>query len=286
MIQMDGAPEQLILSSGSLSGCSFRERVEAAASAGFDAIGLSLQEYRSIAEAEMRPREMQALLAANGVRVAELEAIIGFSAESASNLGALGPGLSYTSASDLREFWQMAELFEPRHLQVAGSFHTSVLEPDAGEKFAALCDAAADVGLRLCVEFVPISNVPDAGVALRVVEEADRPNGGVTIDSWQHVRGAHNVDLLTAIPASRVGLIQINDGPAEPADPDYVTDTVNHRRPPGEGDFDLPVLLRTILDIGARTPISVEVMSEELRHLAPPEVARRLAEGSRKVVPA
>ena len=284
MINLGGTQQQLILANNCLGTCLFVERVEAAAAAGFDAIGLSLPAYRSIVSQQMKPKEMLAVLNTNGLRLAELEAIIGFSAGDTTDRGVLAEGLSYTSDADLREFWDIARVFQPRHLQVAGSFHTTDLERGAGERFGALCDAAAEVGLILSLEFVPPSNVPDAPTALQIVEQADRPNGRMTIDSWSHTRSLGDVTFLSKIPAERIGLLQLSDGPLEPADPDFINETIHMRRPPGEGEFALDALLRTVLNTGARPPVSVEVMSDELDLLAPIDAARRLADGTRQVL--
>ncbi len=284
MITIGGTSQPLILANNCLGDCTFVDRVEAAASAGFDAIGLSLPAYRAIVANQVPPGEMLAMLRANGLRLLELEAIIGFSAGGTNERGMLAEGLSYTSPDDLREFWEIAAIFEPRHLQVAGSFHTTVLEEGAAECFAELCDAAAEVGLILSIEFVPPSNVPNATVALGIVAAADRPNGVITIDSWSHTRAGGDLDTVRSIPASRLGLLQINDGALEPEVEDFIEETVHLRRAPGEGEFDLRGLVSAVVATGARPPVSVEVMSDELNRLSPRRAAARLADGTRALL--
>ena len=283
MINIGGTPQPLILANNCLGDCRFVDRVEAAASAGFDAIGLSLQAYRAIATGQVAPKEMLAMLRVNGLRLLELEAIIGFSAGGTTERGMLAEGLSYTSPDDLREFWEIATIFKPRHLQVAGSFHTTELEGGAAQCFAELCDAAAEVGVILSIEFVPPSNVPDANAALGIVEAADRPNGMMTIDSWSHTRAGGDLEIVRSIPASRIGLLQINDGTLVPELDDFIDETVHLRRAPGEGEFDLRGLVDAVVATGARPPVSVEVMSDELNRLSPVSAARRLADGARKL---
>ncbi|MEY2522902.1 MAG: hypothetical protein QOJ66_1467 [Ilumatobacteraceae bacterium] len=281
MITIGGTPQPLILANNCLGDCLFVDRVEAAASAGFDALGLSLPAYRAIIAGQVSANEMLAMLRANGLRLLELEAIIGFSAGGTSERGMLAEGLSYTSPADLREFWEIATIFEPRHLQVAGSFHTTELEDGAAQCFAELCDAAAEVGLILSIEFVPPSNVPDANVALGIVEAADRPNGMMTIDSWSLTRAGGDLETVRSIPASRIGLLQINDGTLVPERDDFIEETVHLRRAPGEGEFDLRGLVDAVVGTGARPPVSVEVMSDELNQLSPVLAAHRLADGAR-----
>lgn len=92
--------------------------------------------------------------------------------------------------------------------------------------------------MMVALEFVHGTNVPDARVALQVVEAAGRPNGGICIDTWWHARGANDLPLLRAAPADRVVVVQFGDGSRDPVG-DQVHDTVHHRTVPGEGDFDL-----------------------------------------------
>jgi sugar phosphate isomerase/epimerase len=178
----------------------------------------------------------------------------------------------------------MAAAFGARHLQTVGTFNTDVLEDHAVEAFAALCDRAAEHDLLVALEFVPCTNVPDASVASRLVSAAGRRNGGLCVDSWHHFRGANDDSLLRALSAEQVVMIQLDDGPAEPIDPDFVTDTMQHRLPPGEGHFDLVGFLRALWDAGVQAPISVEVLSAEMTAKPITEVTQTLARATRAVV--
>ena len=79
-------------------------------------------------------------------------------------------------------------------------------------------------------------------------------------------------------------MIQLDDGPAQPVDPDFVTDTLLHRLAPGEGDFDLVGFLRLLDSRGVSAPISVEVLSGSLAARPAGEVAKLLAATTRKVL--
>ena len=48
----------------------------------------------------------------------------------------------------------------------------------------------------------------------------------------------------------RVFMIQLDDGPRSPQDPDFIADTVPHRLPPGDGEFDLIHFLRLLAGNG------------------------------------
>ncbi len=49
--------------------------------------------------------------------------------------------------------------------------------------------------------------------------------------------------------------------------PDPIDEVVNHRRLPGEGEFDIPGYVEVCREIGYAGPWGVEVLSAELRSL-------------------
>jgi len=106
------------------------------------------------------------------------------------------------------------------------------------------------------------------------------------VDSWHHFRGHNDDRLLRAIPPEKVFMIQLDDGAADPVDPDYVTDTVLHRLPPGDGDFDLPGFLTVLWSQRVQAPLSIEVLSAETAQQPPAETAHALAKATRNVVAA
>jgi sugar phosphate isomerase/epimerase len=276
----------LILANGSIGAVPFEERVSAAAAGGFDGIGLSVWEYTRLRGQGYGIPRMRDALNRHGLRLAELEVFLGFSVSGPAARIEPIPGIRYTDRDTEAAFFEMADAFGARHLQAVGTFGTDVLEDDAAEAFAGLCDRAADHGLLVALEFVPTTNVPDAGVGTRIVAEAGRANGGLCVDSWHHFRGRADDDLLRAMRADRVFMIQLDDGPRSPRDPDFVTDTTQHRLPPGDGEFDLVHFLRLLGDLGVAAPISVEVLSAELATRRAADVAELLGAATRQVVDA
>jgi sugar phosphate isomerase/epimerase len=150
------------------------------------------------------------------------------------------------------------------------------------ERFAGICDRAAEHGLLLAIEFLPWTQIPDAATAWEIARQAGRPNGGVLIDAWHYFRGAADPDQLRAIPPDHVVVIQLDD--AGPAEGDAWEDTIRRRLLPGEGEFDLAGLLRLLDDIGVTAPISVEIMSDQLSGLPAVEVARRAHDAATTVL--
>jgi sugar phosphate isomerase/epimerase len=59
---------------------------------------------------------------------------------------------------------------------------------------------------------------------------------------------------------------------------DPVDETINHRRLPGEGEFDVAGYVDVCRDMGYPGPWGVEVLSEELRNLPMEEIFKRAYE--------
>jgi len=247
----DLGPSDLVLSHFSMSRFHpIEERIALAAQYGYAGIGLWVNHYAQLENDAMAPAMLRDLLDEHGVVLAEIEVIPG--------LGADGNGGE--RARELEAIaWRIADEFGCRYLQVIGPSELPV--HDAGRAFGALCDRAADHGLVVGLEFLPFTDVIDVHDARRIVEAADRPNGGVCLDVWHHVRGANDLDAIAALPGELITGIQMNDGPLVPVNPDYYTDCLENRQPPGTGDFDLTAFVAAVRATGTRVPWSVEIPS-------------------------
>ncbi len=273
---------ELVLANGCLRTPDLAARCAAAASAGFTLLGWCGREFARYRSEGWTDAAMAAVVRDHGLSLIEIETIAGFADAGAGTSG--DPARARHAGRGAREaMYAMAEVFGARYVQAVGSF-TGPLEDDVVEAFARLCDEAAEHGLDVALEFVPCTNIADAGTALRIVTEAGRRNGGLCVDVWHHTRGANDPALIDAIPAERVVMIQLDDGPIVPRHPDFLTDTIANRDLPGEGEFDLTGFLGTLWHNGARAPVSVEILSDALAALPLDEAARRIAEATHRVI--
>jgi sugar phosphate isomerase/epimerase len=116
-------------------------------------------------------------------------------------------------------------------------------------------------------EFMPFDvNVSSMDAALRVVEGAGQPNGGLALDTWHLAKLGIPPQDIREIPRRYLSWVELSDGQYQNMD-DLVDETVNHRRLPGEGEFDLPGYVEACRELGYPGPWGVEVLSEELRSL-------------------
>lgn len=252
------------------------ERVHAAAAAGFAGIGMFVRRWRQLRSDPAHVERFEAALDETGLRLWGMEVVAGWSADG-------------TTTDEQQAFeaaaWEMRDRFGCAYLQAIGRGVGTPAEAAAG--FAALCDRAADHGLVVALEFVPeFTDIATVADALEVVERADRDNGGFCVDSWHLTRSTNDpADILT-LPGDRIFSIQMNDGPIVADDPDYYTDTISNRVPPGEGEFQLTQMIANLDTIGASCPIGLEVMSPALWALPAAEAAKSMADGMRSVVTA
>ena len=132
-------------------------------------------------------------------------------------------------------------------------------DPERGralETFAALCDLAAPLGLNIGLEFTYFSQVNSLVEALAFVADAGRANGDVVLDALHFFRSGADPSGLAAMDLSRVGYIQICDGPLAITEEARMIEAGSERGSPGEGQFDLPAF---IAGLPSGPAIAVEV---------------------------
>jgi sugar phosphate isomerase/epimerase len=160
------------------------------------------------------------------------------------------------------------------------------LEPTVGSwaqavaGFRALCDEAGEHGLRVCIEFLPCTGMPDLATAWRVVEESGASNGGILLDMmhWHRQDGGPDFTRLEEIPGERVHYVQVCDTATAPATPDaYMSEAMSDRRLPGDGAVDIDRLLATLDRTGADPWFAYEVFNHALAAEGSAAMASRLA---------
>ncbi|MCU1463774.1 MAG: hypothetical protein JWO37_3849 [Acidimicrobiales bacterium] len=273
--------DDLVLCSGTFAfGTSFADRVHAASAAGFDGLSLWVQDYRGGRADGLSDADMRAMLDDHGLAVAEIDAAWWWLPGGPDTVpGELAGAFAYGEA----DVFAIADATGARSLNAVDVFGGEWSVDQAADHFAGLCDRAAEHGLLVHIEFLPWSRIPDLATAWAIANAADRPNGGVLVDSWHWTRSESDPDLLRTLPAGKVLGIQLNDGPAA-AEPDLIDATMHHRVLPGAGEFDLPGLIDALRATGTQAPWGVEVFSDDLHTRAATDVAALAADALRKVV--
>jgi sugar phosphate isomerase/epimerase len=177
--------------------------------------------------------------------------------------------------------WEAAAALPAHHVKVGNIPGTPCDLDTLTERYAELCaDAAQHHDAKIVYEFMPPDvNVHDLETALRLVEGADAPNGGLAIDTWHLGKLDVALDDLRRVPERHIGWVELSDGPWESM-PDLVEETINHRELPGEGEFPIRDYVAALREAGYDGPWGVEVLSQKLRSLPIEQIFDRAFETS------
>ena len=255
----------------------FADRVAAAAKAGFRGIGLSVDDAERVRAGGCSNRAMLDVLARHGVRVTDLQGVTSWPSD--------GRHPSARRADEDRVY-ALADVFGSRMFSVcvvcaAGEMPT--VEAMA-ERFAAVCDRAAEHGLTVGLEPIVLGGLTHVTQAAEVITRAGRPNGGVTVDLYHVFRaGSAGRAPFAGLSAEQVCAVHLADAAAEPQG-SLADDCFHHRRIPGEGAAPLADRLVDLHAMGVDVPVSVEIHSDELRALGVEDAAMRAARGTRAVI--
>lgn len=247
----------------------FADRCAHAAKVGFAGLGLWHADIEHQLE-QRSLREMRQLLDDSGIRCFELEFLMDWF---------LADGDEDRRAADkTRELlFEAAAELDAHHIK-AGNIPGRPCElPRLKEAYAELCaDAALHTSAKVLYEFMPFDvNVNSVETALEVIDGVD--NTGVVIDTWHMSKLGIAPDDLRKIPLAQLGWVELSDGRVEDME-DRIDETVNHRKLPGEGEFDIRGYVEVCRDIGYGEPWGVEVLSQDLRALPIDEMFRRAYE--------
>ena len=238
------------------------QRLDAAADAGCSAVGTHVGDYRRL-EADGTADRLVDMLDERNLCVGEIDALRDWAAPRSA--------APRDAAENEATAFRIADRLGCRSLHVLPPTGTSTATTPADDpewvshtasRFAGLCDRAAEHDLLVAIEFLPGTDIADAAGARRVVEEADRSNGGLVLDVWHHERGARDLAMLASLSAGIVIDVQLSDGPLVPVLADYGEDTRRNRLPPGEGEMDLTGFVAAVRATGTGAPWAIEVCND------------------------
>jgi sugar phosphate isomerase/epimerase len=178
-----------------------------------------------------------------------------------------------------RLLFDTAAAFDAHHIKVGNIPGTPCELAKLTDRFGELCeDAAENTDATIVYELMPFDvNAGTLDAALEVVAGAGQRNGGLAIDTWHMAKLGIAPEQLAAIPREYLSWVELSDGQVENMD-DPVEETVNHRRLPGEGEFDIPAYVEACRQAGYEGPWGVETLSDELRALPIDEMFERAYE--------
>jgi len=182
--------------------------------------------------------------------------------------------------SDHLRFMEMCRTLGARHILVAND------DPDASrslDHFGRLCEALAEFSLTADLEFMPFTETKTLADAWRMVEQVKASNAAVLFDSLHADRSDSNLDLLSAIPQSRINYVQICDGfrPFDKSRDALIHVARCEREIPGHGDIDLVTMFRHL----RADYVSVEVPNIRLmQSMSRVDLARQSLRASKQII--
>jgi sugar phosphate isomerase/epimerase len=240
------------------------DMVSCAADAGYSHVGLRL-----IPATDREPtwpiigdtplvREVERRLADTGIEVLDIE------------IFRIKPD---TRVEDYRPALETGARLGARHVLVAGN---DPEESRLTERFAALCDLGAPLGLTMDLEPMPWTDVKNLQQGARVIADARRPNAGLLIDPIHFDRGGNTPADVALVPRWAFHYAQLCDAPAQrPTDTETLLYQARAERlMPGDGGLDLEGILRAL---PAGLPLGVEIPMQQLaRSVGAVERARQM----------
>ena len=245
--------------------------IEAAARAGFDAVGLRLLRvtdtspgYPLMKDASLMA-DTKAALRDTGLRVNDIEFV---KIEPETDIGGLGRFLD--AGGELGAEEVICAPYDPDLHRLS-------------DRLGQLSEMAKGRGLRISLEFFPWTPVPNLEIAHGVVQLAG-PDVGILVDTLHFDRSESTIDQLRKVPGHRLRLAHLCDAPVRPS---YTTQELLHtarvaRLPPGDGEIGLAAILTALPE---DTLIGIEVpMSEAATLFGVTTVLDQLMESARSVL--
>jgi sugar phosphate isomerase/epimerase len=258
------APVELITAYWTISGAfpgdepeyspfDFKDRVEAAARAGFKGMGIWHADLDHILERRTL-QEMKQILDDNGMKYVEVEFLADWFLDG-----------ERKKQSDIRKkkLFAAAEALHAKQVKVGDFYYEKCPMPRLIESFAALCAEAAEHGTKIAFEPMAAAMVHTLEDSLAMVEGAGAKNGGIVLDIWHMVNLGISNDQVSRVPLQYLYGVEVNDaikakiGTLPP-------EVVEPRTFCGEGDFDIKGFIGTLEKTGYAGPWGIEVFAKEL----------------------
>jgi len=266
---------------GTAIGTPLEALIEAAAGAGLGAITLTAGMYEASRAAGRSDAQLRRLLSEAGVKVHAIDPLISVLPGTPRPADVPPENRAYFEFTEER-CYAAAEALEAETINLAHFGGGEVREAQFVECLIPLARRARSHGVRLTLEFLPESAIPDLATAQRIVAAVDAPSLRLMLDTWHLARSGGTLAQLAAVPKGLIGALQISDRREPPPGTTYTP--MGGRLLPGEGELALVPLLRTLLTREPELTVGVEVFSDELRCLPAGEIAARVAASTRTVL--
>lgn len=151
-------------------------------------------------------------------------------------------------------------------------------------EFDALATDAAQHGVRIAIEPMPMSNLRTISDGAEFVRKVGNPNGGLCVDIWHVARGGTAyADLPKILTNDQIFVVELNDADKVIVNNDLWLDTIDYRKLPGDGVLNAADFVATIHQIGFRGRWGVEIISAAYRKLPVADALQAVRKSTDKV---
>jgi sugar phosphate isomerase/epimerase len=249
----------------------FAKKLEVARDAGYDGVGLWVDETEQAAREADGLEKIAERLKASNLAAAELCFVSGWMYPE--------EGQRLRSHEQAARAFRIAQALNCGCVIACASGGSGDLD-DAASDFAELCRLADRFGVRVALEFLGgAQQVKDVRTAWQIVDAVAAPNGGLLIDTFHFFKGGSTVSDLEPLTGDKVFLVHVNDCPDLPREELEDRDRVF----PGAGDIPLDVIAATLNEKGYRGFFSLELFNEDYWASDPYLVAREGIQSMRRV---
>ncbi|WP_180735438.1 sugar phosphate isomerase/epimerase [Paraburkholderia sp. PGU19] len=261
----------------------YAEKLRAAQLAGFGEMSLHPHEVRDVIAGGTSARQMLVMADDHGVRITRLDPLSNW------NPHWLPTNMDASYIRDFSipavEFFELCEELGCTHASLNATFAAGVVPFDEiVEHYVATCRLAKDHGVICDIENLPMWGVATLKQAWDIVLAADVSNGGLVFDTLHFIRSRSDLGTLESIPGSMIHCVQVNDGPLELTPGRRLEDNCFDRLWPGEGEFPLVEILRTLARTNGLNQVNPEVFSPANFGKPADEIARLSSESIRRVL--
>lgn len=186
--------------------------------------------------------------------------------------------------TDEHTFFEYAAELEVESMSVIDGIGQRNDLSDVITAFQRMCDRARELNMRVQIEFMPFGSIPDLATGWEIVRRADRDNGGLVLDTYHYFRGYPDLALLATLPGEKFFAVQVCDAAEAVQGGSLYADQMHSRVAPGEGNFPLTELMRTLHAIGGLTQVGPELFSDAADALPAAELGAHVAEAMRRLM--
>jgi sugar phosphate isomerase/epimerase len=142
-----------------------------------------------------------------------------------------------------------------------------------------ITERAARQGLKIALEFIPDTGMPDLLTARAIYEMVKLPTLGIMLDSWHLLRSGGTVEQVKALPPGAIIAAQLSD--RIPPKPGAAYVPMAGRSFPGEGEAPIVDIMNAALANNPAITVELEVFNAEQRALAAEPAAARAEQATR-----